>query len=65
MASVITSVVTATVTAKPATPSASASSRATHQGGIIEGTNPSRYDPKNPIIMFIIQVMHSMDLPQI
>lgn len=30
--------------------------RATPQGGILEGGNPSEYDPKNPIVMFIIQV---------
>ncbi|MCJ1430415.1 K(+)/H(+) antiporter [Sticta canariensis] len=53
MASVITSVVTATVTAKPTT--TSATSRAASQGGILEGLNPSKYDPKNPLILFIIQ----------
>jgi hypothetical protein len=26
------------------------------QGGILEGGNPSHYDPKNPIVTFIIQV---------
>jgi len=26
------------------------------QGGILEGANPSHYDKKNPIIIFIIQV---------
>ena len=30
--------------------------RAAAQGGILEGANPSKYDPKNPVIMFIIQV---------
>lgn len=30
-------------------------SRAVHQGGILEGANPTKYDPKNPIILFIIQ----------
>lgn len=54
MASIITSVVTSTVTAKPVT--TTAASRAAHQGGIIEGADPSKYDPKNPIIIFIIQV---------
>nr|OQO19042.1 hypothetical protein B0A51_12321 [Rachicladosporium sp. CCFEE 5018]OQO19593.1 hypothetical protein B0A51_14135 [Rachicladosporium sp. CCFEE 5018] len=29
--------------------------KATGQGGILEGQDPSVYDPKNPIIMFIIQ----------
>ncbi|EAW15323.1 Kha1p [Aspergillus clavatus NRRL 1] len=37
--------------------SASASSAPTvpPQGGILEGGNPSKYDPKNPIVTFIIQ----------
>ena len=30
--------------------------RAVPQGGVLEGANPSVYDPKNPIILFIIQV---------
>ncbi|KAE8155263.1 Sodium/hydrogen exchanger family-domain-containing protein [Aspergillus avenaceus] len=29
--------------------------RATPQGGILEGGNPSHYDSKNPIVIFIIQ----------
>lgn len=29
--------------------------RATPQGGVLEGVDPSKYDPKNPIILFIIQ----------
>ncbi|OAA32469.1 K(+)/H(+) antiporter 1 [Moelleriella libera RCEF 2490] len=29
--------------------------RAAHQGGVLDGGNPSHYDPKNPIILFIIQ----------
>lgn len=29
--------------------------RAPPQGGILEGANPSHYDPKNPIVIFIIQ----------
>ncbi|KAB8238580.1 Kha1p [Aspergillus alliaceus] len=29
--------------------------RATPQGGILEGGNPSHYDPKNPVVIFIIQ----------
>lgn len=33
------------------------SQRASPQGGILQGANPSQYDPKNPIILFIIQVM--------
>jgi len=30
--------------------------RAAPQGGVLEGANPSVYDAKNPIILFIIQV---------
>lgn len=26
------------------------------QGGILEGGNPTHYDPKNPLVLFIIQV---------
>lgn len=26
------------------------------QGGILEGSNPSAYNPKDPITLFIIQV---------
>jgi hypothetical protein len=55
MASTILSTVTATVTAKAAA-AATAASRAAKQGGILEGANPSKYDSKNPIIIFIIQV---------
>ena len=31
--------------------------RAVPQGGILEHENPTIYDPKNPIIIFIIQVI--------
>ncbi|KAI9830221.1 MAG: K(+)/H(+) antiporter [Phylliscum demangeonii] len=34
---------------------AAATSRVVPQGGILEGGNPSQYDPKNPIVLFIIQ----------
>ncbi|KAI9680855.1 MAG: K(+)/H(+) antiporter [Caeruleum heppii] len=36
-----------------ATPSSA--NRVTPQGGVIEGSNPSHFDPKDPIILFIIQ----------
>lgn len=36
--------------------SSTSTSRATPQGGILEGANPSHYDSKNPVTMFIIQV---------
>ena len=55
MASISISTVTATVTAKAAA-ATTAASRAVAQGGILEGANPSKYDSKNPIIIFIIQV---------
>ncbi|TQN71404.1 K(+)/H(+) antiporter 1 [Colletotrichum shisoi] len=39
-----------------ATPTSSAGgNRAPSQGGVIEGANPSHYNPKDPITMFIIQ----------
>ncbi|KAA6414298.1 MAG: K(+) H(+) antiporter 1 [Lasallia pustulata] len=53
IASVVTKVVTKTVT--KASASATSTVRATPQGGVLEGGNPSVYDPKNPIILFIIQ----------
>jgi hypothetical protein len=52
-AKTVTEVVTKTINA---TATASSTLRAPFQGGILEGGNPSHYDPKNPIILFIIQV---------
>ena len=51
-AKTVTEVVTTTIltTSLP-----SSTLKATPQGGILEGSNPSVYDPKNPIILFIIQ----------
>lgn len=46
----------AEVVANAATPSPSGENRAPPQGGVIEGGDPSHYDPKNPLILFIIQV---------
>ena len=57
MASLVISTVTATITAK-ATTSPTPASRAASQDGIIGGANPSKYDPKNPVIIFIIQVLY-------
>ncbi|KAG9755215.1 hypothetical protein KCU59_g152, partial [Aureobasidium melanogenum] len=56
MAATITAIVTDTIT-KTAAMSATASStaRAKAQGGILEGENPTQYNPKDPIIIFIIQ----------
>ncbi|KAI9870326.1 MAG: K(+)/H(+) antiporter, partial [Pleopsidium flavum] len=56
MASSVASVVTKTITTTASLAATStSSSRATPQGGILEGANPSHYDSKNPITMFIIQ----------
>lgn len=45
-----------------ATPTATANSTnvVSPQGGILEGGNPSHYDPKNPLVLFIIQVTMSV-----
>nr|POF02534.1 k(+)/h(+) antiporter 1 [Quercus suber] len=47
---------TETVTKTVASASATSTLRATPQGGVLEGGDPSHYDPKNPIILFIIQI---------
>ncbi|KAL6804315.1 Sodium/hydrogen exchanger family domain-containing protein [Trichoderma sp. SZMC 28012] len=44
----------ATATTASAAPTSTV--RVAPQGGILEGANPSVYDPKNPITIFIIQV---------
>ncbi|EEP79536.1 conserved hypothetical protein [Uncinocarpus reesii 1704] len=51
MASVVTQAATAASSAAVATPT----NRAAPQGGIFDHSNPSRYDPKNPLTLFIIQ----------
>lgn len=61
MASTVTDMVTKTVSVTAST--ASSTSRAAAQGGILEGSNPSTYDPKNPIIIFIIQVSLKFAIP--
>ncbi|QSS59538.1 K(+)/H(+) antiporter 1 Kha1 [Histoplasma capsulatum] len=48
---IMASVTTTTAMASP-TPTV----RATPQGGIFDHSNPSKYDPKNPITLFIIQI---------
>ncbi|KAF2229103.1 K(+)/H(+) antiporter 1 [Viridothelium virens] len=53
MATTVTHSFTKTVSVTSST--ASSTSRAKAQGGILEGGNPSVYDPTNPIIIFIIQ----------
>jgi len=51
MSSLVSSAIAA-ATAKPKAPA---------QGGVLEGINPTKFDPKNPIILFIVQVrsLHS------
>ena len=55
MAATVTEFVTNTVTKTTASTSATATLRATPQGGILEGQNPTHYDTKSPITLFIIQ----------
>ncbi|KAL8358031.1 hypothetical protein RB601_009458 [Gaeumannomyces tritici] len=52
MASAATVTVLSTVTASAATHAATA---AAPQAGVLEGSNPVHYDPKDPIILFIVQ----------
>lgn len=51
----VTSLLSATATSAAA-PTSTGGNRAAPQGGVIEGANPSVYNPKDPITMFIIQV---------
>ncbi|KAF2109276.1 K(+)/H(+) antiporter-like protein 1 [Lophiotrema nucula] len=46
----VTEVVTKAASATP-----SSANKATPQGGVLEHVNPVHYDPKNPIILFIVQ----------
>lgn len=39
-----------------ATATANSTNVVSPQGGILEGGNPTDYDPKNPLVLFIIQV---------
>lgn len=50
----VTQVVTKAAASASATPTGS--TKVPPQGGVIDGGNPSHYDSKNPIILFIIQV---------
>lgn len=44
------------VTSSAATATATSSTKVPEQAGILEGNNPTHYNPKDPIILFIIQV---------
>ena len=58
MASTVTVAQTVTHTVTAAASSTSTSSnRAAPQGGVFEGLNPTHYDTKNPIVLFIIQAV--------
>ncbi|OHF03371.1 sodium/hydrogen exchanger family protein [Colletotrichum orchidophilum] len=50
----ITAMLSATATSSAA-PASTGGNRVPSQGGVIEGANPSHYNPKDPITMFIIQ----------
>jgi hypothetical protein len=56
MAATVTAFVTDTVTKTVMSATAASTARAKAQGGILEGENPTHYNPKDPIIIFIIQV---------
>lgn len=50
---------TATTTA---TATATSAVKVSPQGGILEGGNPTHYDSKNPLVLFIIQVWIPLEL---
>lgn len=41
------------------TATANSTNAVSPQGGILEGGNPTHYDSKNPLVLFIIQVTMS------
>lgn len=61
----VTDFVTRTVNATAAATSSASADRATPQGGVFEGVNPTVYDPKNPIILFVIQAAFVIILTRI
>ena len=44
-----------------ATALAAAATKVTSQGGVIDGLNPSKYRPTDPLVTFIIQVCDLCD----
>lgn len=50
------SLLAATAAASPSPSPAPDLARVQPQAGIIDGSNPTKYNPKDPIILFIIQV---------
>lgn len=58
MASVTQSLVqTVTRTVTTTSPTATSGDRAPPQGGVFEGVDPTHFDPKNPITLFVIQAV--------
>jgi hypothetical protein len=53
--SAVSSVVSA-ATKTVSSVAATATARAASQAGVIDGANPTKYNPKDPITLFIIQV---------
>ena len=51
----VTETVIQTVTRTAAAASSTSSDRAPPQGGVFEGSNPTHWDSKNPITLFVIQ----------
>jgi len=49
--------ITTTAAAAAAAATTASGNKVAPQGGILEGGNPSHYDPKNPIVIFIIQAV--------
>lgn len=58
MSTILASSFSATATSARPT-STGGGNRAPSQGGVIEGANPTVYNPKDPITIFIIQVGYS------
>jgi hypothetical protein len=65
--STVTQSIQHTVTKTLTSAAPSSTQRATPQGGILEHSDPSVYDPKNPIIIFIIQagILHNLQFPKL
>ncbi|KHN95978.1 K(+)/H(+) antiporter 1 [Metarhizium album ARSEF 1941] len=56
MSAAVSSIVSAAATTL-SSPAATSTTRASSQGGIIDGANPTKYNPKDPIILFIVQAV--------
>jgi hypothetical protein len=59
----LTQMVTKTISGTGGTPTSS--NRVASQGGVLDHQDPSHFDPKNPIALFIIQVRIPIFLPLI